>query len=200
MSLCDDWGNVPVFIPQADFIGYKSTDPSGCFRRSREQLNKAGYDLVSPGWATQNIGAGIYQIYLASDVGKMKSGYQQAQFEAGVKYLKTAISVKIPVMVGVELYAGSSSGDKVTDHYLTIVGMGSDDTGKFFYYYDNATSWATIGASDKNRLYCDCENFSLIGGGDDGNRYLNPEVNKVITYRKYTVTQIRESKKMPKKK
>lgn len=192
MSLCDDWGNVPVFIAQADFIGYKSTDPSGCFRRSREQLNKAGYDLVSPGWSTKNIGAGIYQIYLASDVGKMKSGYQQTQFEAGVRYLKSAMLSKIPVMVGVELYAGSSSGDKVTDHYVTIVGMGSDDTGKYFSYYDNATGWEAIGASDKNRLYCNCENFSLIGGGDEKNSYLGGKT--------YTVTQIRESKKMPKKK
>ena len=192
MSVCDNWGNVPVFILEADFIGYKTNDPSGCFRRSREQLNKAGYDLVSLGWSTKNIGAGIYQIYLASKVGEMPSGYQQGQFEAGIRYVKSAMLAKIPVLVGVEIHEGSSSDDKVTDHYVTLVGMGSDATGKYFFYYDNATSRAGNGASDKNRLYCDCENFSLIGSGHED-----------ITYRdgkSYIVTQIRESKKVPKKK
>ena len=40
---------------------------------------------------------------------------------------------KIPVLVGVEIHEGSSSNDKVTDHYVTLVGMGSDARGKYFF-------------------------------------------------------------------
>lgn len=193
MSVCDKWETVLPFISKDEFIGYKSTDPSGCFRRSREQLNKAGYDLKSPGWSSKMIAAGaIYQTYLTEDVGKMKAGYQKDQFEKGVEYLKTAMIGRIPVMCGVERYDGSSSGDKVTDHYVTFVGMGNDEGGKFFWFYDNATSFEDWGTSYKNKIYCDCTNYSLKGGGEEKIKYIGEGGV-------YIISQIRESIKLVKK-
>lgn len=195
MGLCDDWTFVPAFIKKDDFVGYNPKDPSGCFRRSVEQLGKSGYTLKSPGWALKMIKTGfMYQTYLISDVGRFKTGFQKEEFENGVAYLKREIQNKVPVMVGVEHHDGSSSGDEVTDHYVTIVGMGTDETGKYFLFYDNATSHKDIGASDKNRIYCDCQNFSLIGTGDEGNSYLQS------ASKKYIVSQIRESTKIVRKK
>lgn len=185
---------ISPFIPKNDFIGYKSTDPSGCFRRSREQLNKAGYDLKAPGWSAKMIVAGsIYQTYLTGDVGNMKAGFQKDQFEKGVNYLKTAMLSKIPVMAGVDRYEGSHNSDQVTDHYVTIVGMGSNNNGKFFWFYDNATSFEDWGTSIRNKIYCNCVNYSLIGGGEEKIKYIGIGGT-------YIVTQIRESIKKVKRK
>ncbi len=91
-------------------------------------------------------------------------------------------------MVGVEHSEGASSADKTTDHYVVIVGMGSDSTGKFFRFYDNSTGVTEVGASPENKLYCDCTNFTLSGKGDPRNQYIQGG------YGEYIVTQIRESK------
>lgn len=88
-------------------------------------------------------------------------------------------------MVGVEHSSGRSSADKVTDHYVTIVGTGSDAKGKYFSFYDNATGDIKVGTSSENKIYCDCENSSLIGTG--ANSYATSG------YGQYIVTQIRVS-------
>lgn len=194
MSVCDNWTTVLPFVSKDEFVGYKSTDPSGCFRRAQEQLNKAGYELKSPGWSSKSIIAGsIYQTYLIEAVAGMKSGYQKDQFEKGVQYLKTSMLSRIPVIVGVERYEGSSSSDKVTDHYVTIVGMGNDEDGKFFWFYDNATAYADWGTSYKNKIYCDCQNYSLSGGGEEKIKYIGEGGV-------YIISQIRESVKSVKRK
>lgn len=197
MSVCDKWVTVATFVAEADFVGWVGSDANGCFRRVCDQLKKAGYGVRAPGWSNQAVISGdIFQTYLATDVNKRKAGYQKDQFEAGVEYLKTAMLDKTPVMVGIDVHSGSSSNDKATDHYVTIVGMGTDETGKYFSFYDNATSKTFpgtshyIGASDKNKIYCDCEDYSLIGKADPLNGY--------IAKNNFIVTQIRKSAKLPK--
>ena len=74
----------------------------------------------------------------------------------------------------------------MTDHFVVIVGMGSDDTGEYFQFYDNATSDKEEGTSKQNRLYCNSDDFMIKGTGD--NSYARGSEDK-----SYTVAQIRES-------
>lgn len=193
-NVCESWTAVLPIIDKKNFIGWNhpSVKTRNCYDYCVKQLGNAGYKLRSPGWGAKQIGGGgIYQTYLASNIGKMKKGFQQEAFIAGVNYLKKAIFNKIPVMVGVEHSSGASSADKVTDHYVIVVGMGTDSKGKYFSFYDNSTGDIDVGTSSDNRIYVNCEDFSLIGVGSADNSYI------MSGYGKYIVTQIRES--IPKK-
>lgn len=188
-SVCENWRTILPIIAPEDFIGWNDPSVPGkanCYNYCVKQLNNAGYKLKSPGWSTnQIIDGSIYQTYLAIKVGKMKEGYQTEQFVNGVNYLKNALASNTPVMVGVDAHGGSSSGDKSTDHYIIIVGMGSDANGKYFSFYDNATGIVKDGTSADNKIYCDCANDSLVGTG--ANSYARGG------YGQYTITQIRVS-------
>lgn len=94
-------------------------------------------------------------------------------------------------MIGVDDGYKIYNTDKTTEHFVTIVGMGEDTMGKYFLFYDNALSnlHLNIGTSSHNRLYCDCKQFKLEGVGDLRNGYIQKSDKK-----KYTVTQIRETK------
>lgn len=187
-TVCDNWRVILPIISPEDFIGWNNptVKNKNCYDYCVKQLNNAGYKLKSPGWAIKQITSGsIYQTYLVAKVGKMEKGMQVQQFTDGVNYLKNALAGNIPVMVGVEHSSGSSSADKVTDHYVTIVGMGSDAKGKYFSFYDNATGDIKVGTSSENKIYCDCANYSLIGTG--ANSYATSG------YGQYIVTQIRVS-------
>ena len=104
--------------------------------------------------------------------------------------LRDAIKNNIPIMVGVDDGAGAANTDKVTDHFVIIVGMGTDATGNYFLFHDNATGNKEVGASAENKLYCDCVNFWLKGSADIRNTYAQN-----AGYDHYLVTQIRKSKK-----
>jgi hypothetical protein len=191
VDVCGNWNPVGAIIQEKDFIGWGHPDVKNknCYDYCVKQLSNAGYNLKSPGWSAAQVASGaVYQLYLSQNIGKMKKGYEAQQFTAGILYLKKAIQNKTPVMVGVEHSKGASSADKTTDHYVVIIGMGSDATGKYFRFYDNSTSNQEVGTSPENKLYCDCTNFSLSGVGDPRNRYIQSGDGK------YIVTQIRESK------
>ena len=191
-DICEEWDNIPSIIPKDKFIGwgYKFPQiPEVCFRYSWEQLKVMGHDLKSPGWGTsQKMNPHIYQLYLTENVAGMKKGVQAQQFTDGVLYLKNAIKNKIPVLVGVDDAPKAANTDKVTDHFVTIVGMGTDSTGKYFLFFDNSTRNVDVGTSSQNRLYCNCENFTIVGHTDPASTYGRGG------YGQYQVTQIRESK------
>jgi len=191
VEVCENWDAVATFIPKEKFIGWGHPDVKNknCYDYCVKQLKDAGYSLKSPGWgAPQIANTSVYQTYLTKDIGGLKKGYIAEQFTAGVLYLKKAMRSKIPVMVGVEHGSGASSADKVTDHYVVVVGMGTDTKGKYFSFYDNSTGNQEVGASAANKIYCDCVNFTLLGTGDPKNIYIQSGFGQ------YIVTQIRESK------
>jgi hypothetical protein len=189
MSVCDSWGAVSTVIPAADFVGWGAEGiKKNCYSYCVAQLAKAGYKLASPGWV---IGTGlVYQTYVSEKIKKLEPGFQVSEFELGVEYTKLALSSGIPVMFGVDDAAGSPNADKVTDHFVTVVGMGTDTTGNYFLFYDNATSVAVVGTSNANRIYVNCTDSSLIGNADSANSYATNS-----SYGNYTVTQIRRSVK-----
>lgn len=200
---CANWDAVAPVIPKDKFVGWGDNypkTPKNCFSYCQKQLSDVGHSLKSPGWGTASaVNTDVYQLYLTENRAGMSAGYQAKQFTQGVLYIKKALASKTPVMVGVDAHADlkfnaktkkyevhHDNADHVTDHFVVIVGMGSDPAGKYFSFYDNATGDIDAGTSDKNRLYCDCANFSLIGQGD--NTYGR------AGYGQYTVTQIRETK------
>jgi hypothetical protein len=184
---CTEWETIAPVISKDQFIGWGHAGiKENCFDYCKEQLRVAGRAMKSPWWGGDTMNANIYQLYLTKNVAGMKKGYQPRQFINGVKYLKKALKDKTPVAAGVEDGAGSRNADKVTDHYVVIVGTGTDDKGKYFQFYDNATGDKDEGTSNNNRLYPNCDDFMIKGTGDN-------EYARTSQYKSYIVTQIRES-------
>ncbi len=184
---CRDWDTIGAVISKDKFIGWGHPGiKQNCFDYCKEQLRVVGRSMKASWWGGSTMSKHIYQLYLTENVAGMKKGVQPRQFIDGVKYLKTALKDKIPVAAGVEDGAGSPNADKVTDHFVVIVGMGTDDKGKYFHFYDNATSDKDEGTSNQNRLYVNCDDFLIKGTG--ANSYAQGS-----QYKSYTVTQIRET-------
>jgi hypothetical protein len=189
IDLCADWESVAPVISKDKFIGWGHPGvKENCFDYCRAQLQKVGKDMKSTWWGTKDkMNPNIYQIYLTEDVAGMGKGNQVRQFTFGVMYLKKALKEKTPVVAGVDDGEGSPNSDKVTDHFVVIVGMGTDLKGKYFSFYDNATGDKNGGTSVENKLYIYCDDFMLKGTA-------NNEYARGTQYKSYIVTQIRESK------
>jgi len=73
----------------------------------------------------------------------------------GVSYLAEQLMLGNSVMVGVyEENYPVGNRNKLTGHFLNIVGMGNDEGGNYFSYYDNAPADETIGTNlQQNRFY-----------------------------------------------
>ena len=65
--------------------------------------------------------------------------------------------------------------------------MGTDEFGKYFKFFDNATSDISKGTSTNNKLYIRENTLEIIGFSD--NKYATE-----TQYGTYQLTQIRESK------
>jgi hypothetical protein len=184
---CKDWDSVGAVISKDKFIGWKHPGiKENCFDYCKEQLRVVGKSMKSSWWGGSKMSAHIYQLYLTENVAGMKKGPQPRQFIDGVKYLKNALKNKTPVASGVEDGPGSPNADKVTDHFVVIVGMGADAKGKYFHFYDNATNNKEEGTSSENRLYVNCDEYTIKGTGK--NSYVQG-----TDYQSYLVTQIRET-------
>lgn len=108
----------------------------------------------------------------------------------GLSYLKYALSNGIPVIVGVDDAPGSPNinTDNTTDHFIVIVGMGSNSQGNYFQFYDNASGDVSQGASSLNLLYYN-PNTGIISGRTQCSGYRDQ-----ATTHNYIITQIRKSK------
>jgi RHS repeat-associated protein len=179
------WPTIGPVISKTDFVGwgYPGVTPN-CFDYCRAQIRKVGFGLRSPGyWNPKKAGVindGIYQVY-------SKKGPNVNQLNSGISYTITALQNNIPVVVGVDDQAGSPNADKITDHFVVIVGMGTDAVGNYFQFYDNASGNVSQGANDQNRLYF-LSVQNIITGSSQTTYAQNSSYN-------YIVTQIRESKK-----
>jgi len=177
--VCSDWKSIASVIPNSKYVGFFDD----CHKSTHKQLNDMGY----------REGTKRYQIANAKyPKGKaVEISFNKQQFNLGVAYIKKALANKIPVTVGLEDYddrfrTGYKNPDGLTDHFITIVGMGSDAKGNYFHFFDNAHS--ASGTSLANKLYCNCEKSSLIGKADPRNTY----AQKTSAY---IVSTIRESVK-----
>lgn len=111
---------------------------------AKEQLRIMGYQISSYHSTGQT-----FQIY------SEQNGVNNNALISGLNYLKYALSNGIPVIVGVDNFNGHPGNiDNTTDHFIVLVGMGQDNLGKYFLFYDNASGKASQGANVYN-----------IGGG-----------------------------------
>jgi hypothetical protein len=178
--LQQSWPNVSPVIPIADFIGWNynfPTVPRNCMDYAKVQIAKKGYQISN----YFNSSGQTIQIYTAA------GGVNFTELAKGLSYLKYALSNGIPVIVGVDAKSGSPNPntDNTTDHFVVIVGMGSDSSGKYFRFYDNAFGSSIQGASSQNKLYYDSIT-GLISG--------TSVTNFGATNSPYVLTMIRKSK------
>ena len=198
--ICTKWHTISPVIPKNKFIGWGHEDiKMNCFDYVVEQLRVSGHKVKSESWRDWSKkklvkSSGIYQLFLEENVAGMTKGFQKGEFEKGLNYLKETLLKGIPVMVGVDDDYHKYNTDKTTEHFITVVGMGEDNDGKYFLFYDNATPNKQIGTSVDNKLYCDCKSYKISGKADRNNTYLFGSISQPSTAKqKYIVSQIRET-------
>ena len=179
--VCDDWEKVDAVIPVKNFVGWNYAypgDPAKCYKLCVLQLKMSSYSPTGK------------QYQIATEKNKQIL-FNKQNFNDGIDYLKKAIKNKIPVLCGVDDKPGTPNKDTITDHFVIIVGMGSDSIGNYFLFFDNAESDSSVGASSENKLYCFCSDSKLEGVGDTRNGYIQGTSRK-----KYTVSRIVTSVKI----
>ena len=181
--VCREWETIAPVIKVSQHVNWDSAytdDPSRCYKLATLQLTKVGY---SPSWKSYQIAK------IVKEKGVEKISYVKDSFKQAVNYLKKALKNNTPVMCGVERKTGSSSNDGISDHFIVIVGMGTDEKGNYFLFYDNATGNTEVCTSSDNKLYCYCKEHKIEGVGDDRNTYILSE----ISYKKYILSRVIES-------
>lgn len=103
--------------------------------------------------------------------------------------MKYALENNIPVIVGIDLKSGTANSqtDNTTDHFVVIVGMGSDANGNYFRFFDNASGLSSKGANPANKLY-----YSSLTGKITGQS--STSYATAPGHYNYIITQIRKSK------
>ena len=173
----DPWPSISTVIPQNKFVGWGASGVRrNCMDYAKAQIAKVGYQISSYYASGQT-----FQIYTT------QNGVNNTNLSNGISYLKYALSNGIPVIVGVDDAPGHPGNlDNSTDHFIVIVGMGTNSTGNYFQFYDNASGNVSQGASSLNLLYYD-SNTGIISGNSQTD-YAN---NQPLPY---TITMIRKSK------
>jgi hypothetical protein len=82
----------------------------------------------------------------------------ECEWDMAIRYMIACLKIGVPVMVGVNhtfAYKNASANpDKTTDHWLTVIGKGEDEKGKYFSYTDPGTKNQNFGTNtENNRLY-----------------------------------------------
>ncbi|MDP1843261.1 MAG: hypothetical protein Q8K64_07545 [Sediminibacterium sp.] len=169
-------------IPKiADIMGVNNfvrrlTPNQNCLELSRQQIAKLGYKVggYMPGSQT-------YQIYSRAN------GINKNTAIEGVSYIVNALQKNIPVVIGVDYGVTSPNTDLTTNHFVVVVGMDKDPTGRLiFRFYDNYTSDPEFGAHPLNIVTYDPITGSLTGS------WVGTKSHLPIFYK---VAQIRKSYK-----
>ena len=72
----------------------------------------------------------------------------------GVDYIKSQLVNQKSVIVGIYNQTAVGNHNPLTGHFVNIVGMGFDERGNYFSYYDNANSTVSIGTNlENNKFY-----------------------------------------------
>ncbi len=176
-ELAQTWPTINNVIPISDFIGWGTPGISrNCMSYAKAQIAKKGYSISNYNTSGQTI-----QIYAQS------GGVNVDAVKDAIGYLKSALQRGIPVIVGIDDIDGSSNPqtDNTTDHFVVIVGMGTDTHGNYFSFYDNASGDPSQGTNINNKLYFDSSSWLIKG---------RSQTSYASSLRDYKVTMIRKSK------
>ncbi len=171
------WPSISNVIPVADFVGWGTPGINkNCMEYAKAQIAKKNYRISNYGTPGQTI-----QVY------KSSTGADHTAVKDGIGYLIAALKRGIPVIVGVDDRPESSNPqtDNTTDHFVVIVGMGTDAKGDYFTFYDNASGDRSQGTSSGNKLYFNPVTWLITG---------RSQTNYASGLRDYIVTMIRKSK------
>jgi hypothetical protein len=152
-------------------------DNSQCFGLAKQQINKLNFTVS--GWSSSS--TLIFKSYNESGTTQVNL----SETKKGITYVNQALQAGIPVLIGVDYAPGYPPGnqDHTTDHFVVIVGAGTDANGKFYRFYDNGTDQIGRGTNPDNKLYYN-DSTGLISG--------HTHVGKLSGFT-YKVTQIRKS-------
>ncbi len=127
-----------------------------CYRAARYMAQRAG---ANPGANTEN------RIQVAT--GEDRAGRVQTSTNRTAQarsYIDSELRAGRPVVAGVSHRDSSYNRDGITDHFVTITGRGTDESGRTFYtYHDPATRNAQAGRD--NRFYVDPTSGNLVHEG-----------------------------------
>lgn len=171
----EPWPTISNIISINNFIGWNHPGiPKNCMDYAKAQIAIKGYQI-----SNYYDNGQTFQIYTA------QNGVNWTALSQGLSYLKYALSNGIPVIVGIDDAPGNPGNlDNTTDHFVVIVGMGSDISGNYFTFYDNADNESIKGASAFNKMY-----YNSTSGLIQGN-----SMTDYATGLTYILTQIRKSK------
>lgn len=175
------WPTIERVIPFEKFVPIRKMPNDAekyvnCLILAKEQLGKVGYTCSGylPGSQT-------FQTYDAV------TGIDKAKTQKAIAYLISSLSKGIPVLIGVDNRAGSPNDDDITDHFIVVVGMGTDSKGKYIQFMDSATDNRSEGASFNNRLYYNGTTGKITGQTSVKDYRNNAGMHD------YIVTQVRKS-------
>lgn len=173
-SYQDAWPTISNVLSDAEFVPY---DKRNCLDLAISQISITG----------------VKDLYYSSafKIFDKNGGPYPTVTQNGVNYIVSKLKLGIPVIVGVDYKPGTPSRkneDGKTDHFIVIVGSGSDSDGKkFFTFFDNATNLVDKGAKKSNKLY-----YNSVTGIIKGRTGCTYDDGKPLP--PYTVTQIRKNK------
>ncbi len=153
--------NVPWYS-QFDGKHVPDAGKKACFRASKAMAQAAGGKVLDVG--------NRIQIATGEDKrGRISVNSDKAR--QGVNRINSQLSNGKPVVVGVSYKDSNYNADKVTDHFVTITGKGTDQNGKTYYtFHDPGTRHGSAGkdTSSNNRFYVDEATGKLYRPGSDG--------------------------------
>ena len=143
------WPTINTVIPISEFVGWGATGiRRNCMDYAKAQIAKKGYKVSNYYDVDSQGNKQTFQIYTE------QGGVNLNDLYKGVSYLKYALSNGIPVIVGIDDKTGHPGNlDNSTDHFVVIVGMGTDSKGRYFRFYDNASGDVSQGTHPENKLY-----------------------------------------------
>ncbi|MDR3025941.1 hypothetical protein [Chryseobacterium sp.] len=143
------WPTINPIIAATDFIGWGAPGVRrNCMDYAKAQIAKNGYKVSNYYDVDSQGNKQTFQIYTE------QGGVNLNDLYKGVSYLKYALSNGIPVIVGIDDKTGHPGNlDNSTDHFVVIVGMGTDSKGRYFRFYDNASGDVNQGTHPENKLY-----------------------------------------------
>ena len=134
-------------------FGNKTNQDKACWKACQVVLSnynvKGGY-LID--------GNALYQIGIENN-NSLEINIDNAKL--AIKYLDKQLELGKPIIVGVDhtyKYKGGFNNDKSTDHFVVIIGRGSDKKGAFYRFYEVGTSYESKGTHDDNKLYVKMNN------------------------------------------